>query len=159
MEEQHNEEENKKKRGSMSRSDMEEIIGLFDESRYPSVLLQEFRRTHFGQIWSGEKIIEELKEAFSNGFHGMHFIPLMFEGCIGKILEEYLGDDHYVAYRTCEKHGMLVLQPNYKKLGVSPISRLRASFETDESIHALQQKESWASFCYSSQTSFSTPEG
>jgi hypothetical protein len=99
-------------------------------------------------MWSHEKIVQGLKEAFSNGFHGMHFIPSAYEGCIGEILSDYLGSDHYVAYRICETHRMIILQPNYQKLRISPQSRLESSYASNKHLHALQYNNSWASFCF-----------
>lgn len=132
----------------MSRDAVENILELFDKQGYVSFLLNEFNRTHDKQKWSHDNIISTLQEAFSNGFHGIHFISARFEGCIGEILNDIVGSNHYLAYRICDKHDMIVLQPNYKKLGVSPMSKLSHSYMSDKSIHALQENEKFAVFCY-----------
>jgi hypothetical protein len=90
----------------------------------------------------------KLERAFSYGFHGIHFIPIEYESIIELILEQYLGKDHYISYRECKRHNMLVLQPNYHKLGLSPMTVLKSSYKTSKKIHALQNQEEYASFCY-----------
>lgn len=132
----------------MSKEEINQIINSFNHQEYCIYTLNLYNQTHYKNKWSYEKIISTLQKAFSYGFHGIHFIPLKYEGAIVSILEQYLGSDHYISYRICTTHDMIILQPNYHKLGISPQKVLKSSFSTDKTIHALQEKQQFASFCF-----------
>lgn len=138
----------KKLKLKMSKAEVDQVITSFDNHQYVSNLFHDFNKTHYRKQWSHEKIVSTLQGAFSNGFHGIHFIPWRFEGCIAEILNDIVDPDHYLAYRICKKHGMIILQPNYKKLGIPPQSAVKYSYRSNKSIHALQEDEMFADFCY-----------
>ena len=133
----------------MSEKEIKEIIHAFDNRHYCQYILQQFHASEYARKWSHENILRSLNNAFSLGFGGMHFIPNKYEACIQNILEEYFGSDHYIAYRRCDEHGMLILEPNFHKLKISPLVALTQSYTTNENIHALQHKETFISFCFS----------
>lgn len=132
----------------MSKEEIKDIIQSFHNQGYSDYELNLYNKSDYKNKWSGEKIISTLRKAFSYGFHGFHFIPLQYEPIIQSILENYLGSNHFIAYRQCTKHDFIVLQPNYRKLGISPITALKESYQTNKNLHALQEDEKYASFCY-----------
>lgn len=132
----------------MSKTETTEIIHAFNNQKYDVHVKTMFDRSEYANKWSRDKIMYTLQKAFENGNHGMHFISCEFESIIGCLLEEYLGPDHYIAYRTCKTHAMLILQPNYRKLGISPQRVLKPSFKINDKIHSCQEKDDYADFCY-----------
>lgn len=132
----------------MSEVEIKQIIDAFNNQKYNLHVMDIFDQSEYRNKWSKDKIICTLQKAFENGYHGMHFIPYEYESIIGVLLEEYLGPDHYIAYRTCKTHAMLILQPNYHKLGISPSRVLKSSFQINTKIHACQENGDYATFCY-----------
>lgn len=47
-----------------------------------------------------------------------------------------------------KKHGMIILQPNYHKLNIAAQSVLKPSFRINKKIHACQEHDKIADFCY-----------
>lgn len=132
----------------MSKEEVMYILRTFDSSNHAAFMLQKFKASAYHELWSRQRIMEKLEEAFSNGFVAIHFVPTEYEGCITEILEDYLGDDHFLAYRMCASHGMLCLEPNFRKLGVSPSDYIKASFMSSRDIHSLRHSKECVSFCY-----------
>ena len=89
-----------------------------------------------------------LKQAYSLGFHGIHFIPSEYEPCISLILQHYFEtENHYIFCRICETHKMICIYPNYKKLHISPNKSVKASYSTDVVLFD-HRKDTFADFCY-----------
>ena len=132
----------------MSKTEIKEIIDAFNNHKYYLHVRDIYDRSEYPNKWSRDKIMCTLQKAFENGYHGMHFIPYEFESIIDRLLDEYLGPDHYMAYRTCKIHGMLILQPNYHKLAIAPQRVLKESYKINHKIHACQEINEYADFCY-----------
>ena len=132
----------------MSREEVRRIICGFNNEHYAEHVHNHFTRSEYSRSWSKERILRGLGEAFRSGYGGMHFIPSEYEACLSEILDDYLGRDHCIAYRICRQHGMICLEPNFRKLGVSPLDYISESFRTDKEIHALREESRCISFCF-----------
>lgn len=132
----------------MSKEEILTIVQKYSDGNYVDYMLNTFHSSEWKESWSKDKILKKLDDAFCNGFVGIHFIPYEYEGCIDKILHEYFGIDHYICYRICEKHGFIILEPNFRKLNVSPSTYISKSYKRDKTIHALQEDGDYVSFCY-----------
>lgn len=132
----------------MSAEEMLSIVHGFDANAYMSYLLAKYNLSKWKSSWTSILIIRTLKQAFSKGFVGIHFIPDEYEGCISEILSQYFGQDHYIAYRVCKKHGFIVLEPHFRKLKLNPSDHISSSFKVNKNIHALQENQEYVDFCF-----------
>jgi len=132
----------------MSKEEVRGIICCFNNDHYWEHVHNNFKKSVHSRSWSKERILMGLEKAFRSGYGGMHFIPSDYEACLAEILEDYLGVDHFIAYRVCKQHGMICLEPNFRKLGVSPLDYTSESFKTDKEIHALSEESRYISFCF-----------
>ena len=132
----------------MSKEDILAIVGKFNDEQYGEFLFNKFNASEWAESWSRSKILKKLDDAFCHGFVGIHFIPSEYEGCIEKILHTYFGTDHYICYRICEKHGFIIIEPNFRKLKVPPSKYISKSYKREKTLHALQEDGDYVSFCY-----------
>lgn len=115
---------------------------------YKLYYFHKYLRSNESQQWNKEIIFHFLKKAFSKGFHGIHFVSVIYEPCMDLILEKYFGADHYLGYRVCQKHDKIVLTPNYEKLKIDPNSYLIPSFVSDVNLKYPFVHETYADFCF-----------
>lgn len=123
------------------------IICGFNNEHFSDHVINKFKMSEFSRSWSKERILRGLERAFRSGYGGIHFIPCEYEACLAEILDDYLGRDHYIAYRIC-KHGMICLEPSFHKLRMNPSDYISESFRTSREIHALREDERYVSFCF-----------
>jgi len=132
----------------MSREEIETVLEHFDKSGYPRHIMAKYCLSSWKSMWNKSIILQRLQKAFRNGFVGIHFIPAEYEGCIAQILSDYLGDDHFIAYRICKQHKFIVLEPNFLKLKLAPSKYITSSYTIDPLIHASQRADQYVDFCF-----------
>lgn len=132
----------------MSREEIETVLEHFDKSGYSRHVMTKYRLSSWKSKWDKSMILQRLEKAFSNGFVGIHFIPAEYEGCIGQILLDYVGEDHFIAYRICKQHQFIVLEPNFHKLKQPPSKYITSSYTIDPAIHASQHADHYVDLCF-----------
>ncbi len=119
---------------------------------YNEHVFQSFLLSKHSREWNARIITGMLEKALIKGFHGIHFIPLNYIAVVDRILEHYLGEDHAVAYRRCERHNYVILQPDYKKLGIIPNKMLVESYSLTSPKYIIMAnddiKRTYADFCF-----------
>ena len=120
-----------------------ECLKSFDNTNYESVKYKEFetklKERYQDKVVDVNFILDAFKEAFSNGFHGFHFMD-EYEHMVNKFLEKLFGDELYIKTRLCN-HGKICLQINFEKLKLRPEKCLTYSYKNHEN-------HTFADFCY-----------
>jgi hypothetical protein len=109
----------------------------FDNTDYQPVKTQMLNK-HIEELKldiTPESILSNLKEAYSKGFIGYHFIDGEYLGVVGQFLENVFGTDkHYLKYHHVCKHGKLCLVVDTAALNVS--HQKLWSFESNNNKYA-----------------------